>query len=79
MSHNSVEKLVKMANQIGQFFGAQKIGSAAGMADHLRKFWDPHMRAAISEHVKHGGAGLDPIAIEAIKQLDAQEKSQGAA
>ena len=41
MSHNSVEKLVKMANQIGDFFGAQKIGAAAGMAEHLRKFWAP--------------------------------------
>ncbi len=74
MSHDSVEKLVKMANQIGAFFGAQKIGAAAGMAEHLRKFWAPHMRESISEHVKHGGAGLEPIAIEAIKILDAEKK-----
>jgi formate dehydrogenase subunit delta len=74
MSHNSVDKLVKMANQIGAFFVAQKVGAADGMADHLRKFWDPHMRAEIIEHVKHGGAGLDPIAIEAIKSLDDQAK-----
>jgi formate dehydrogenase subunit delta len=74
MSHNSVEKLVKMANQIGQYFGAQKTGAAAGMADHLRKFWDPHMRATILEHVRHGGAGLDPIAIEAINRLGEKDK-----
>jgi formate dehydrogenase subunit delta len=74
MSHNSVDKLVKMANQIGQYFGAQKVGAAAGMADHLRKFWDPHMRATIVDHVKHGGAGLDPIAIEAIKHLGEMDK-----
>ena len=78
MSHDSVEKLVKMANQIGAFFGAQKIGAAAGMAEHLRKFWAPHMRESIIEHVKHGGAGLEPIAIEAVKILDAQ-KTKGAA
>jgi formate dehydrogenase subunit delta len=78
MSHDSVEKLVKMANQIGDFFGAQKIGAAAGMAEHLRKFWAPHMRESIIEHVKHGGAGLQPIAIEAVKILDAQ-KTKGAA
>ncbi len=78
MSHDSVEKLVKMANQIGAFFGVQKIGAAAGMAEHLRKFWAPHMREAISEHVSHGGAGLDPIAIEAIKILQA-ERAKGAA
>lgn len=70
MSHNSVEKLVKMANQIGAFFGAQKASqSAAGMAEHLTKFWDPRMRALIIEHVAHGGAGLDPIALEAVKKL----------
>ncbi len=74
MSHNSVEKLVKMANQIGDFFGAQKIGAASGMAEHLRKFWAPHMREAISEHVKHGGDGLSSIAIEAIKLLDTEKK-----
>jgi formate dehydrogenase subunit delta len=74
MSHNSVDKLVKMANQIGQYFGAQKVGAAAGMADHLRKFWDPHMRATIVDHVEHGGAGLDPIAIEAIKHLGEMDK-----
>jgi formate dehydrogenase subunit delta len=78
MSHDSVEKLVKMANQIGDFFGAQKIGGAAGMAEHLRKFWAPHMRESIIEHVKHGGAGLQPIAIEAVKVLEAQ-KTKGAA
>ncbi len=78
MSHDSVEKLVKMANQIGAFFGAQNIGAASGMAEHLRKFWAPHMRETICEHVKHGGAGLEPIAVEAIKLLDA-EKSKGAA
>lgn len=74
MSHDSVEKLVKMANQIGAFFGAQKIGAAAGMAEHLRKFWAPHMRDAICAHVQHGGAGLEPIALEAVKILDAQKK-----
>ena len=78
MAHDSVEKLVKMANQIGSFFAAQKVGAAAGMAEHLRKFWAPHMRAAIAEHVSHGGGGLDPIAIEAIKILQA-EKTKGAA
>ena len=51
-----------MANQIGRFFGPQRGDPAISIADHLRKFWDPHMRATIVDHVKHGGAGLDPIA-----------------
>jgi hypothetical protein len=27
------------------------------------------MRAAIIEHAAHGGAGLDPFALEAVKRL----------
>ncbi len=72
MSHNSVDKLVKMANQIASFFCAQKSGDpVAGMAEHLTKFWEPRMRAEIIDHVAHGGAGLEPFAIEAIKRLPA--------
>ena len=41
------EKLIMMANQIGTFFASQKGDDAvAGIADHIRKFWDPRMRAA---------------------------------
>lgn len=70
MSHNSVDKLVKMANQIGKFFAGQKHPEGvASMTDHLKKFWDPRMRDAIAAHVAHGGAGLDPIAVEAVKRL----------
>ncbi len=73
MSHDSVDKLVKMANQIGKFFVAQKHPEGvASMTEHLKKFWDPRMRNAIIAHVDHGGAGLDPIAIEAVKRLGHQ-------
>jgi formate dehydrogenase subunit delta len=72
MSHSSAEKLVKMANQIGQFFAAQTRSDAVeGTANHLRRFWDPRMRRMIEEHVSHGGAGLDPVALEAVKKLAA--------
>jgi formate dehydrogenase subunit delta len=70
MSHNQSEKLVKMANQIGQFFASQKhIDSVAATAEHLSKFWDPRMRKAICEHVSHGGEGLDPVTLDAVKTL----------
>jgi formate dehydrogenase subunit delta len=72
MSHNSVDKLVKMANQIASFFCAQKGGDpVAGMVEHLMKFWEPRMRAAIIDHVAHGGDGLDAFAMEAVKRLPA--------
>jgi formate dehydrogenase subunit delta len=70
MSHNSVDKLVKMANQIGKFFAAQKSSdSVAGMVDHLKRFWDPRMREAIVAHVQHGGAGLDEVPLAAVQKL----------
>jgi formate dehydrogenase subunit delta len=72
MSHSSAEKLVKMANQIGKFFAAQRHSDPVkGTAEHLRKFWDPRMREKIIAHVKDGGAGLDPIPLEAVKSLAA--------
>jgi len=76
MSHSSVDTLVKMANQIGDFFGSQRHSDgAAGVADHIKKFWDPRMRAGIIEHVAHGGVGLKPVVLEAIERL---AKAQGA-
>jgi formate dehydrogenase subunit delta len=65
------DKLVYMANQIGKFFAHQGEDKAvAGVADHLLKFWDPRMRAAIVAHLDAGGNGLDPLVRdEAIKKL----------
>lgn len=74
----SVEKLVYMANQISKFFASQGHAVAvAGTADHIEKFWDPRMRKAIFAHLKEGGAGLDPVAHEAIERLAAAERKKG--
>jgi formate dehydrogenase subunit delta len=59
-----------MANQIATFFESQGSDKAvAGTADHIKKFWDPRMRAQIVAHVKAGGSGLDPVARKAIDRL----------
>ena len=63
------EKLVRMANQIAGFFsheGPER--GAASVADHLQKFWDPRMKAAI---FGDDLASLSPIAKAAILQLKA--------
>jgi formate dehydrogenase subunit delta len=66
-------KLVYMANQIGKFFASQGHEQAvAGTAEHIKKFWDPRMRAAIFAHLDAGGEGLDPIVRTALEQLKAQ-------
>lgn len=63
-------KLVYMANQIGKFFAAQgEEAVVAGVADHLKKFWDPRMRAQILAHLKAGGVGLDPHVRAAVERL----------
>jgi formate dehydrogenase subunit delta len=71
MSHEkSPDKLVYMANQIGTFFVSQGPDKAVpGIAEHIRKFWDPRMRSAIFAHLDNGGAGLDPVVREAISRL----------
>jgi formate dehydrogenase subunit delta len=68
----SPDRLVYMANQIGTFFASQHgTDPAAGVTDHLRKFWDPRMRKAIVAHAQQGGAGLHPIVLQAVRALSA--------
>ncbi len=68
MSSSSMDTLVRMANQIADFFKIQSADLAvAGTADHIRKFWDPRMRAMMTQHLDHGGAGLNPIALKATQ------------
>ena len=71
MSHSSThDRLVYMANQIGKFFQSQGRDKAVpGVADHIRKFWDPRMRKQIYAHLAAGGAGLDPDVREALESL----------
>lgn len=64
------QKLVHMANQIGAFFEAESDRAAAceSVANHIRRFWDPRMRRAILQWLDtHGGEGLDPLVLEALK------------
>ena len=77
----SLDKLVYMANQIGKFFETQgREQAAAGTADHIRKFWDPRMRAEIVAYVEAGGRGLDPVVRTAIERLpEAKPERRGEA
>lgn len=64
------DKLVMMANQIARFFAAQGEKRALPqITEHIEKFWDPRMRKVISAHIAQGGAGLDPLAKNALSQL----------
>lgn len=63
------EKLVHMANEIAAFFRPYPEEEArAGLRDHVRKFWTPGMRSALLAHAAAGGAGLDPVAVSALRR-----------
>jgi formate dehydrogenase subunit delta len=65
------DNLVKMANQISQFFETQpdREEAVAGILNHLQKFWDPRMRRSIIEYRNAGGGGLRELAAEAVARL----------
>lgn len=66
----SPDRLIYMANQIGSFFRSQGADKAVpGIAEHLKKFWEPRMRRAIIAHVDAGGAGLAPEVVAAVETL----------
>jgi len=65
------ETLIKMANQIGDFFEAEpdKAEAQKDIAQHLNRFWTKDMRNQITDHVKSAqGAGLHTQVIEAISK-----------
>lgn len=63
-----IQHLVKMANQIGQFFEAEPDRDQAilDIATHLKRFWDPRMRKAIVAHAETGGENLKEIVATAL-------------
>lgn len=71
-----IENLVKMANNIGEFFSAEPDAEAgvSGVADHIRRFWESRMRIAIIQHHEAGGAGLSDIVKTAVARLAAERQ-----
>jgi formate dehydrogenase subunit delta len=67
----NVERLVAMVNDIAAFFASEPDADAAAeqVAYHLRKFWEPRMRAEIQRCLEQGGAGLSPLARRGVERL----------
>jgi formate dehydrogenase subunit delta len=65
-----LEKLVYMANQIGDFFKHQKEDEAVEeIAGHLKSFWEKRMLTQIFEHLEAGGQGLHERVKKALAAL----------
>jgi formate dehydrogenase subunit delta len=68
-----IEQLVTMANDIAAFFhgSSDPDVAVAGVANHLRRYWDPRMRKQIIAHNEAGGDGLSDLARAAVARLAA--------
>ncbi len=65
------DNLVHMANRIGDFFaaGPDRQEAKDGIAQHLRKFWEPRMRRALLARIDAGtDCGLAPLVLEAVQE-----------
>ncbi len=73
-----IARLVHKANQIADYFKAYPEDEAiAAVANHLRQFWDPRMRAELAVPLEAGGEGLEPISRAAalrLRQTDAASR-----
>lgn len=67
----SIDHLVTMANDIADYFGGEpdRAAAVAGVADHLRRYWEPRMRRKIIAHLDAGGAGLGELARAGVAKL----------
>lgn len=73
----SAQRIARMANQIARAFAAEGRAEAArDTADHIRKFWDPRMRAELEALVIAGGSGLDPLTREAAQLLFSPDRAK---
>lgn len=68
-----IERLVKMANDIGNFFNSEpdKEIAAEGIKNHLLRSWDPRMRKAIIAYCQEDGSELSSLVKIAITKLAA--------
>ena len=74
-THNSLQKLVDMANQMADYFRSLPPEEASPeAADHIIKFWTPKMRTRIIAYLDSGAGGLDPLAARAVGLLKASRK-----
>jgi len=71
------DKMVRQANQIAQYFSAYPQARAEeGVRGHIRKFWEPRMRAQLIEYYESGGEGLHPLVRTAVAAIKAETRER---
>ena len=68
MSATQEQSLVRMANDIARNMAAwgDEAIVADKVADHLRRFWTPAMRAQLAVYAGDGGDALSPAVLRAL-------------
>jgi len=70
LTTGKLDKLVRMANQIGDFYAVMPEREATeGAASHLRMYWTPKMIREIIAFADQGHPGLNAVAARAIQSL----------
>lgn len=73
----SDDRLIRMANKIAEAFAASPHDQAvAATAEHIRRYWDPRMRAKLKAHLDQGAAGLEPLALAAAHVVTETPKAE---
>ncbi len=64
-----IQRLITMANQIGDFYKSYPDQAQADLevAGHLNRFWALPMRKQIAQYANEGGVGLHAHVLTAIK------------
>ena len=64
------EKLVRMANQIADFFHSKpREEGIAGVAEHINKFWEPRMRRQLFEMLDGGTENFNELVVAASARI----------
>ena len=64
------EKLVRMANQIADFFHSKpREEGIAGVAEHINKFWEPRMRRQLFEMLDGGTEDFNELVVAASARI----------
>ena len=67
---NTMPPQIRLANDIAVQFHHLPAGEAAkAIANHMRMFWDPRMRADLVTRADSSTADLDPLVVEAVRIL----------
>jgi formate dehydrogenase subunit delta len=80
----NIDLLIKMTNEIGDFFAGVEVNdpqaAARDVANHIKRYWEPRMRAQMLQYYEERqGSGLTDLGKNAVGLLYAASKASPAA